>query len=241
MTPLLLMRKSQNVRADKLALLVFCVAFVLSSAIAQGGATVNPTPRTQEQIRIASLITNVHNVVAVLEQHGVRFNSSDLNSLTNLVSSSSSEAIERILSRHILFQVHINPEMRVKVARGSATASLHSGAWRYFLARIENESGTTAPLQGESPQRIGNPAAASDAWLEMKIHDDASLPAKLSDQPVEYRVIALRTEVAGQREARINFHVGQGTQDIGFRNEVDILFHCAPNKPDQAASATNSQ
>lgn len=192
-----------------------------------GGTTANPTPRTQEQIRIASLITNVHNVVAVLEQHGVRFSPSDLNSLTNLASSRSSETIERILSQHVLFQVHINPEMRVKVARGPAAASLNSGAWRYFLARIENESGTTAPLQGESPQRTGNPAMASDAWLEMKVHDDASLPAKLSGQPVEYRVIALRTEVDGQREARISLHVGQGTQDIGFRNEVDILFRCS--------------
>ncbi|MBO0861973.1 MAG: CehA/McbA family metallohydrolase, partial [Chloracidobacterium sp.] len=31
-----------------------------------------------------------------------------------------------------------------------------------------------------------------------------------------------------KREARISFNVGQGTQDIGFRNDVDILFNCLP-------------
>jgi hypothetical protein len=31
------------------------------------------------------------------------------------------------------------------------------------------------------------------------------------------------------REARISYNVGQGTQDIGFRNETDILFKCVPS------------
>jgi hypothetical protein len=30
---------------------------------------------------------------------------------------------------------------------------------------------------------------------------------------------------AGKREATLNFDVGQGTQDLGFRAEVPILFH----------------
>ena len=33
---------------------------------------------------------------------------------------------------------------------------------------------------------------------------------------------------AGKREAKISFNVGQGTQDLGFRSEVDILFTCDP-------------
>ena len=31
------------------------------------------------------------------------------------------------------------------------------------------------------------------------------------------------------REAKIGFNVGQGTQDLGFRNTVPILFHCVPS------------
>src|SRR5205814_11582 len=33
---------------------------------------------------------------------------------------------------------------------------------------------------------------------------------------------------AGKREAKISFNVGQGTQDIGYRNEVDVLFNSVP-------------
>src|SRR6185295_10613879 len=34
---------------------------------------------------------------------------------------------------------------------------------------------------------------------------------------------------AGKREAKFMFNVGQGSQDIGFRNETDILFAAAPS------------
>src|SRR5206468_9923455 len=33
------------------------------------------------------------------------------------------------------------------------------------------------------------------------------------------------------REAKVSFNVGQGTQDIGFRNEADTLFTCLPAHP----------
>ena len=36
------------------------------------------------------------------------------------------------------------------------------------------------------------------------------------------------TADAGPREAKLGFNVGQGTQDLGFRSDVDILFQCAP-------------
>ena len=38
----------------------------------------------------------------------------------------------------------------------------------------------------------------------------------------------ISTRDAGKREADIGFNVGQGTQDLGFRNSVPILFHCVP-------------
>jgi hypothetical protein len=50
----------------------------------------------------------------------------------------------------------------------------------------------------------------------------------LSGLGVEYRIIQLYSRDDGQREARIAFDVGQGTQDLGFRNEIDLLFGCLP-------------
>src|SRR5581483_6667107 len=41
-------------------------------------------------------------------------------------------------------------------------------------------------------------------------------------------VIQLYSRDSGRREAQIGFNVGQGTQDIGFRNAADILFRCLP-------------
>jgi hypothetical protein len=45
---------------------------------------------------------------------------------------------------------------------------------------------------------------------------------------LEYRIVSLYSRDAGQREAKLQFNVGQGTQDLGFRSEVDILFQCLP-------------
>jgi hypothetical protein len=225
-----------------LALLAFSVAFAFN--IAFSGTTANRTTVGPPHSEVATLFTNVQNAVSFLSQHGDRLDSNDREAMATLHKSSpavAKETMERILSSRVLFEVHINPEMRVKVSPGKATARLATGEWCYFLARIENQSGTVAPLQSESPQRKSNPSAASDAWLEMRVHDTTSLPAKLSGAPVEYRVIAIRTEDHGQREARISLNVGQGTQDIGFRNEVDILFRCQAAKLVQAVSTKTSQ
>ena len=45
---------------------------------------------------------------------------------------------------------------------------------------------------------------------------------------LEYRIIELFSRDRGQREAKLSFDVGQGTQDLGFRSEVNILFRCRP-------------
>lgn len=218
------MRKSPNARAEPspvrrigcpwLALSLSLLSLGVSVARADGAAPAED----------AALLANARAAVSVLAARGGRFDSPDLGAapLARLRSA---------LAPHVLFEVRINPEMRVKVARGEAEPQLTTGAWSYFLARIENESGTTAALQAESPQRTGNPSAARDAWLELRVLDEAALPARLSGRPVEYRVVALRTTAQGRREARFSLHVGQGTQDLGFRNEVDILFLCTPPRP----------
>jgi hypothetical protein len=50
----------------------------------------------------------------------------------------------------------------------------------------------------------------------------------LSGDRVEYRILSLYSSAAGKREAKFTFQVGQGTQDLGFRGEADVLFKCAP-------------
>ena len=45
---------------------------------------------------------------------------------------------------------------------------------------------------------------------------------------MEYRIALLYSRDSGKREATLSFNVGQGTQDLGFRSDVPILFDCKP-------------
>ncbi len=166
------------------------------------------------------------------------------------------EKLQTILDRHCLFGVTINPEMRVKVTAGPAKPELVEQGWRQFLVKVVNESGTTAALQAVSPNAIavyskddGGPRGnasdqfyrkkgealpltdAAQLWLELQTFDQQPLTKTLSGLSLEYRIVQLYSRDAGRREAKFSFNVGQGTQDLGFRNEVDTLFTCLPAHP----------
>lgn len=143
--------------------------------------------------------------------------------------------IQQVLDRHALYGVHINPEMRVKVSHGPAKPVLHEQGWLQFLVKVHNEAGTTAELKAESPnagdvfRREGDRrplGAHEDLWLDLQMFNQQPLNRTLSGLELEYRVIQLYARDAGKREAKMSFNVGQGTQDLGFRNEVAVLFDC---------------
>jgi hypothetical protein len=65
-------------------------------------------------------------------------------------------------------------------------------------------------------------------WLSARIislHGTMSEP-RLNGHPIEYAVLSLSTQEVGMREATLSFDVGQGTQDLGFRGELPVLFRC---------------
>jgi hypothetical protein len=164
--------------------------------------------------------------------------------------------IQRVLDQQVLFFVHINPESRVKVAAGVAKPELQEQGWRTFLVKVHNEAGVTAALRSDSPnaaplytrstaspdpfgkvnpkkalppEKLVKPSDVSQRFLDIKMFDDQPLTKTLSGLAVEYRVIQLYSRDTGKREAVVDFNVGQGTQDIGFRNAVPILFDCVPS------------
>jgi hypothetical protein len=157
--------------------------------------------------------------------------------------STAGEQIQRILDAHCLIGVHINPESRVKLARGPAAASLEEQGWRTFLVKVHNEAGVTAELKAESPnagqvyRTVGGPdpdvkitpADIRDRWMDLHMVTDRPMDRPLSGLPVEYRIMQVFSRDAGQREGAIAFNVGQGTQDIGFRNDLAILFTAQPS------------
>ncbi len=138
--------------------------------------------------------------------------------------------LQEVLDQRCLYGVLINPEMRVKVAPGPAKAELVQNGWTQFLVKVHNQAGVTAALKATSPNggMLHNTAAdqIEDRWLSLQTYDAQPLTQTLSGLELEYRILQLYSRDAGRREARVGFNVGQGTQDIGFRNEVDTLFQC---------------
>ena len=142
-----------------------------------------------------------------------------------------------------LIHVTVSPESRVKVRSGPARAELMQQGWRNFLVKVDNKAGVTAELKVKSPnanplyRRSGGspepqqrtPAGeVLNRFLDVNLYARQPINKTLSGLSLEYRVIQLYSRDVGKREARLQFDVGQGTQDLGFRNEASILFNCVP-------------
>ncbi|MFT5492767.1 MAG: hypothetical protein ACI8V5_003149 [Limisphaerales bacterium] len=151
--------------------------------------------------------------------------------------------IQDVLDRYCVAGVHINPESRVKVQEGPVKKELVQQGWRTFLVKVHNEAGITPILKANSPnaapqyRRSRNSpspklditqADVAQRFLDIVMADGRPLNKGLSGLEVEYRIVQLYSRDVGRREATLAFNVGQGTQDIGFRNQVAILFNCVP-------------
>ncbi|MCE6990747.1 CehA/McbA family metallohydrolase [Dyadobacter sp. CY323] len=153
--------------------------------------------------------------------------------------------IQEILDPYCLNIVDINPEGRVKVERGAAKAVLIQGGWTSFLVKINNESGITAKLEAESPNAAKpyhspsfdpkvkkehelTPGQVANRFLDIRMYANKPLQPNLTGGRLEYAIVQIYSKDAGQREAEIAYNVGQGSQDIGFRNSTHILFNVKP-------------
>jgi hypothetical protein len=136
-----------------------------------------------------------------------------------------SKKVQDLLDQYCLVNVTINPESRVKAARGPAAAALVAGRETVVLVKVHNEAGVTHALRVGGPEIRDNQNPAKLSWLDLATHARSPLGPVLSGSRVEYRVFGLTAHQTGKREATLRFDVGQGTQDLGFRAEVPILFH----------------
>jgi hypothetical protein len=146
--------------------------------------------------------------------------------------------LQKLLDPHVLVQVSINPESRVKAARGPAAAQLQQNGFVPVLLKIVNDGTIKSKLNVASPQAgpVFSGGAApkvpgtpdKDHFLQVETYNKPPLAEKLSGLKVEYALLLLYSSEAGKREATLRFDVGQGTQDLGFRGEVPILFEIKP-------------
>lgn len=231
--------------SNPLVLRVLLVAGFLCAATGRSvrGEDFEPVSEVEAQ----PLISQVKRVAEALEFLGSPLSAEEgaaLKQAYDLPPAEAVLAIQKALAPRVLVAVHINPESRVKVARGPAKAELMQQGWRIFLARVHNEPGVTAELKVESPnaaplykRSTGSPepevtvppSEVGNRWTDLQVFKSQPLAKDLSGLHLEYRILEIYSRDAGKREAKIGFNVGQGTQDIGFRNETSILFNCLPS------------
>src|SRR5690606_695914 len=65
-------------------------------------------------------------------------------------------------------------------------------------------------------------------FLEIAVYDRQPMLPHLSGQPLEYAILQIYSRDTGPREVRLDFGVGPGTQDLGFRGALDVLFEIRP-------------
>lgn len=205
-----------------------------------------------EDIEWQPLSAQIQRIREALVYQGAPLPREDEAALDKLAQAGGEDAAEqaqKILDEHCLFFVSINPESRVKVAQGAARPELIEQGWRTFLVKVQNEAGVTAELRAVSPhaqslfeggwysnpsdrefRRSNQKLANADRWMDLQMYNSQPLRRDLSGLGVEYRIIQLYSRDAGRREAKVMFNVGQGSQDIGFRNEADVLFLSKPSR-----------
>ena len=203
-------------------------------------------------VELQPLAAQVERLTEAFEFLGEPFSAAEKSALQEAAragdASAGVESIQKLLDQRCLLGVNINPESRVKVAQGPAPSGLVEQGWRIFLVKVHNEAGVTAELQAISPNAkssfeggsFSNPSdryfkrkngssyvrgTDPELWLDLQMFNAQPLKKDLSGLSLEYRIIQLYSRDAGRREAKLMFNVGQGTQDLGFRNEVAILFN----------------
>ena len=199
------------------------------------------------EVEFQPLASATQRLIEALDYLGSPLSEDDLSAIKEaLISEGHTQAIvdiQKILDAYCLTGVNINPESRVKVKEGPVDKELMQRGWRTFLVKVHNEAGVTAPLAAESvnaaplykrstgsadPEMTVPKSDIPHRFLDIVVYSNPPLKASLSGLELEYRIVQLYSRDAGKREAMLGFNVGQGTQDIGFRSEVPILFDCVP-------------
>lgn len=158
-----------------------------------------------------------------------------------------SNSIQKALDPFCVAHVDINAESRVKVREGPCPKQLVENGWRAFLVKVHNQAEITPELKCESPnaapvfqqgkwprerpktdEKLVDSDDIPDRFLTLSMLHRPPMKKRLSGLKLEYRILLLYSRDRGKREAALSFHVGAGTQDIGFRNALPVLFDCEP-------------
>ncbi len=229
--------------------LLLLAAFTFSQQSVTFGQSNLPETREVEGQPLAA---NALRLIDALEYLGAPLSPKTVSNLRAAATETDSAAIQEILDPQVLFAVQINPEVRVKVSRGPGEAVLQQGGFTPFLVKILNDSTVSGQFSISSPQAgpVYSGAAMNSLkrmaqtelnknenvdnahrFLDVEMFQSGPMTSGLSGLEVEYAIALISSFEAGKREAMIGFDAGVGTQDIGFRGEVPVLFEVKPASP----------
>ncbi len=223
------------------------VTFLLCGIAAAQDQTHQHGAAATPPIPLQPLAQQVRQLEEAMTYLGQPFGTADLRriheAIANPDEAAAVSALESILDTHVLLTVDINPESRVKVEEGAAKPELVEAGTRLFLVKVVNNGHVRAPLVVQSPnsgdvyvRSNGNSAPAmqlspqqsKERWANISLYQRPPMRPRLSGLALEYAILEVYSRDAGQRSAKISFNVGQGSQDIGFRNDVTVLFTALP-------------
>jgi hypothetical protein len=214
-------------------------AFVVLAAIVVIAPASAQTPAPVD-VESQPLAANAERLLKALDFLGAALPAETTRRLEKASAARDARHLQKLLDPHVLAFVTISPEARVKAARGPAKAILQQAGYTPFLIKIVNDSGITRPLRIRSPQAGPNYGGQwgsriikgdKDRFLDLELYTRPPMTDHLSGLKVEYALVLLYSKEAGKREATLGFDIGQGTQDLGFRAEVPILFDIRPAVP----------
>jgi hypothetical protein len=182
------------------------------------------------------LARNADRLLKALDFLGAPLPQETTRTIEKAIEARDADKLQKLLDPHVLAVVSLTPESRVKVARGPAKAVLQQGGYTPILIKVVNDSPVTAPLRIASPQArpifagggAKNAKTDKNSFLDVEMFNKPPMAAHLSGLKVEYALALIYSKEAGKREATLGFDVGQGTQDLGFRAEVPVLFNIQP-------------
>src|SRR6185436_1098798 len=190
------------------------------------------------------LAANATRVLTALDTLGAPLPEADTKALNKAIEDKDAKKVQELLDKHVLFAVTINPEARLKVAKGPGSTAIQQAGWTPVVVKVMNDSTVKKQLKIMSNQagpvytgqggQFRDPKSdpkVVERFLALEIFTQAPLTDTLSGLKVEYAIALIYSSESGKREATIGFDIGQGNQDLGFRGEVPVLFEVRPAVP----------
>ncbi len=216
-------------------------------------------PDLVEKVELQPLAKHVKRLIRKLDYLGSPLSDETVSQLNEvLVDENDNQAtikIQNILDKFCLASVMINPESRVKTKQGPAPAKLYQNQPQRFLVKIINEAGVTSGLRlvsdesthtnKETDHSHAQNTASNKDLFQFRVYMpggswlNSPSKSKLTGLEVNYAVLFITCGETGKREATLSFDVGQGTQDIGFRGDLPILFSSLPTFPMEISQITD--